>query len=202
MAGFDPQDYDIQKISEQTTSDQVLPTDKIPIIRYDTEEQDYSNFTVPVSLLGVMPTGYLKGFTPSVVKTSSAITSVSITAGVARDSTNSANIISSATVTNSSTIWGDSTRPTGTNITVYILAARKSAEDNTVQVFLSQTRGGAIGGFEYSVAVGKGLYSYNGTTESISNVVGFDNEIISVQTTDITPGTTPLANGKIILVLE
>lgn len=202
MAGFDPQDYDVQKISEQTTSNQILPTDKIPIIRYDTEEQDYSNFTVPVSLLGVMPNGYLKGFTPSIVQSGTAITSVSITAGVARDSTNAANIVSSASVTNSTTIWGDATKPTGTNVTVYILAARKSDTDNTVNVFLSQNQGGTIGGFDYSVAIGKGLYSNDGTDESINNVVGFDNEIISVQTTDVTAGTTPLANGKIILVLE
>lgn len=200
--GFNPNDYDVQKISEQTTSAVVLPTDKVPVIRYDNEEQDWANFTVPVSLFGVMPQGYLKGFTPSIVQTGSAITSVSITAGGARDSTNSANIISANTVSNSSTIWGGATKPTGTSIKVYILAARVSDTDGTVRVFLSQTTGGAIGGCAYSVAVGEGLYTNNGTTESINNVIGYDHEIISVQTADITPGTTPLANGKIILVLE
>lgn len=199
---FDPEQYNVQKISQQSTSSTVLPTDKIPIIRYDTQEQNYDNFTVPVSSLGVLPKGYIKGFTPSVVQSGSAITSVSITSGVARDSTNTANIASDSTVINSSTIWGGATKPSGTNLTVYILAARKSATDNTVQVFLSQNNGGEIGGFSYSVAIGKGLYSRSGNTESISNVVGFDNEIISVQTTDVVPGTTALANGKIILVLE
>ncbi len=202
MAGFDPQDYDIQKISEQTTSNQVLPTDKIPIVRYDSEEQDYSNFTIPVSLLGVAPKGYLKGFTPSVSKTSSTINSLSITAGLARDSSNSVNISSDSTITNSTDIWAGATKPTGTDIAVYILAARKSDTDNTVNVFLSQSAGGAIGNFAYSVVVGTALYSRSGNTETIHNVIGYDHEIISIQETDVTPGTTPLANGKIILVLE
>ena len=200
--GFNPNDYDVQKISEQTTSAVVLPTDKVPIIRYDEEEQDYSNFTVPVSLLGIAPQGYLKGFTPTVVQTGSSLSSISATAGIARDSTNSANISSTATITNSSDIWAGATKPTGTDITVYVVVARVSASDNTVNVFLSQTAGGAIGDYAYSVAVGQALYSKSGNTESLRNLVGYDHEIISVQETDITPGTTPLANGKIILVLE
>ena len=200
--GFNPNDYDVQKISEQTTSAVVLPTDKVPIIRYDEEEQDYSNFTVPMSLLGIAPQGYLKGFTPTVVQTGSSLSSISATAGIARDSTNSANISSTATITNSSDIWAGATKPTGTDITVYVVIARVSASDNTVNVFLSQTAGGAIGDYAYSVAVGQALYSRSGNTESLRNLVGYDHEIISVQETDITPGTTPLANGKIILVLE
>ena len=200
--GFNPNDYDVQKISEQTTSAVVLPTDKVPIIRYDEEEQDYSNFTVPMSLLGIAPQGYLKGFTPTVVQTGSSLSSISATAGIARDSTNSANISSTATITNSSDIWAGATKPTGTDITVYVVVARVSASDNTVNVFLSQTAGGAIGDYAYSVAVGQALYSRSGNTESLRNLVGYDHEIISVQETDITPGTTPLANGKIILVLE
>ena len=199
---FNPNDYDVQKISEQTTSAVVLPTDKVPIIRYDEEEQDYSNFTVPMSLLGIAPQGYLKGFTPTVVQTGSSLSSISATAGIARDSTNSANISSTATITNSSDIWAGATKPTGTDITVYVVVARVSASDNTVNVFLSQTAGGAIGDYAYSVAVGQALYSRSGNTESLRNLVGYDHEIISVQETDITPGTTPLANGKIILVLE
>lgn len=202
MAGFDPQDYDVQKISEQTTSSVALPTDKVPIIRYDEEEQDYSNFTVPISLLGVAPSGYLKGFTPSVIKTSTSITSLSVTAGVARDSSSEANISSTTTITNSSDIWAGETKPSGTDITVYVLVARKSAADASVNVYLSQSTGGAIGSYAYSVAVGSALYSRSGNTESIRNLVGYDHEIISVQETNITPGTTPLANGKIILVLE
>lgn len=200
--GFNPNDYDVQKISEQTTSAVVLPTDKVPIIRYDEEEQDYSNFTVPMSLLGIAPQGYLKGFTPTVVQTGSALSSISATAGIARDSTNSANISSTTTITNSSNIWAGATKPTGTDVTVYVVVARMSASDNTVNVFLSQTAGGAIGDYAYSVAVGQALYSRSGNTESLRNLVGYDHEIISVQETDITPGTTPLANGKIILVLE
>lgn len=200
--GFNPNDYDVQKISEQTTSAVVLPTDKVPIIRYDEEEQDYSNFTVPMSLLGIAPQGYLKGFTPTVVQTGSTLSSISATAGIARDSTNSANISSTTTITNSSNIWAGATKPTGTDITVYVVVARVSASVNTVNVFLSQTAGGAIGDYAYSVAVGQALYSRSGNTESLRNLVGYDHEIISVQETDITPGTTPLANGKIILVLE
>ena len=187
--GFNPNDYDVQKISEQTTSAVVLPTDKVPIIRYDEEEQDYSNFTVPMSLLGIAPQGYLKGFTPTVVQTGSSLSSISATAGIARDSTNSANISSTATITNSSDIWAGATKPTGTDITVYVVVARVSASDNTVNVFLSQTAGGAIGDYAYSVAVGQALYSRSGNTESLRNLVGYDHEIISVQETDITPGT-------------
>lgn len=199
---FDPNEYNVQKISEQTTSAQVLPTDKVPVIRYDEEEQDYSNFTVPVSLFGVAPSGYIKGFTPSIVQSGSAITSLSATPGIARDGTNTVNISASSTTTNTSSIWGGATKPTGTDVTVYILVARKSATDASVNVFLSQSTGGAIGGYAYSVAIGQALYTRSGTTESIRNVVGYDHEIISVQETDVTAGTTPLANGKIILVLE
>lgn len=200
---FDPEQFDVKKISEQTTSGHVLPSDKIPLIREDAESGDYSNFTVEISSFGVAPNGYLFGLNPSVAQTGTSITSITVEHGLARDSTNTVNIYADNAITTSgAALWGGATKPTGTNIPVYILVSRRSEQDRQASVYLSQNNGGAIGVDEFSVAVGKGLYSNDGTNESISNVVGLYNPIISVQEDEITAGTTPLANGKIILVLE
>lgn len=201
--GFNPADYDVKKLSEQSSSNFVFPTDNIPIIRKDTESDEWVNFLISASIFSVLPKGYLYGMNPSVSQTGSVINSITVEAGVARDSTNAVNIYAENPITGTSAaLWGGQAKPTGTNIPVYILVSRRSESDRTAAVYLSRTNGGPVGVDNYSVAVGTALYTNNGTSESIKNVVGLYNPIISVQENDITPGTTPLANGKIILVVR
>lgn len=197
---FDPNNYDVEKLSEQASASQVLDTDFVPIIRYDSVENDYSNFTVAAGQFNkILPSGYLVGFSPSVVQNGSTISSISVTRGSARSDDDVVSIITTSTLTNSNGIWGDMSKPTGTDILVDFVVATDS--QTTTNVFLA--RHGSYPSYTLirTRVVGQGLYSNNGTTESIHDVVGFDNEIISIQSEDIISGSA-LTNGKIILVLE
>ena len=200
---FDPTQFNVEKISQQSQSAFVYPNDLIPVARWDDVAQDYTNFAVPAAILGALPPGFVMGLAPSFIQTGTSITSINVASGYARDSSNQVNMMTSGNTTASggSGAW-IGPRPTGTDNVCYIILAFVSAASPTPAVFLSQNKAPTINGYQYVAAVGQGLYSYDGTNESVRNVWGYDNKIIAVQDNELTAGVSPLENGKIVLVLE
>lgn len=182
------------RISEMVTSADLTPADYVPIVRYDSEDQDYDNYKVAAKEFISYPNGYLHGGAV-------AVSGSSVTVGetYCRDETNEANIFLTSSVTktiNSSMFYP--TSQYNTTGTKYFLVCRVSDSDQTATFFVSNTKNALPTGYAYSRAVGQG--EYNGTSHTFSGVWCYDNKIDIVQTSDITAGS-PLPNGHIALVI-
>lgn len=186
---------DTIKISDMVTSADLTPADYIPIVRYDSSDDDYDNYKVAAKEFISYPNGYIQG--GNVTTTSSSVT---VGETYCRDATNEANIFLTNSVTK--TINSDMFYPTAQySITgkKYFLVCRVSDSDQTSTFFVSNQKNALPTGYEYSRAIGEG--NFNASTHTFSNVWCYDNKIDIVQTTDITAGSA-LANGHIALVIE
>lgn len=183
------------RISDMVTSADLTPADFIPIVRYDSSDQDYDNYKVAAKEFISYPNGYLQG--GNVTASASSVT-VGVT--YCRDATNEANIFLTTDATK--TINSSMFYPTSQYSTTgrkYFLVCRVSDSDQTATFFVSNTNNALPTGYAYSRAVGQA--DYDGSTHRFSNVWCYDNKIEVVQTADITAGST-LASGHIALVIE
>lgn len=183
------------KISDMVTSADLTPADYVPIVRYDSQDQDYDNYKVAAKEFISYPNGYLQG---GIVSISGS--SVTVGETYCRDRTNAANIFLTASVTKTinSSLFTSSSLYSSSG-TRYFLVCRVSDADPTATFFVSDSVSALPTGYSYSRAIGQG--DYNGSSHTFSNVWCYDHEIDIIQTTDITAGSA-LANGHIALVIE
>lgn len=183
------------KISEMSTSGELTPADYVPIVRYDSSDQDYDNYKVAAKEFISYPSGYLQG--GDVTASSSSVT---VGETYCRDRTNTANIFLTASVTRSmnSSMFSPTSQYSSSG-TKYFLVCRVSDADPTATFFVSNSASALPTGYAYSRAVGQGYF--NSSTHTFSNVWCYDNKIDVVQTEDIAAGSA-LANGHIALVIE